>query len=317
VTGSPIRLVAIVGPTASGKSALALRLAEAVGGEIVSADSQQVYRGMDIGTAKATGAERERVPHHLIDVMGPDETMTAARFATLAEEAIRDITARSRQVIVCGGTGLYYRSLVYGLFAGPPADASLRLRLEREAQEGGGPEHLWGRLQAVDPEAASRIDLRDLIRIVRALEVYELTQKPISEHQRGHDHKTLAPRYDVRGVGLDPPRPGLYQTIDARVRAMFDAGLVDEVRSLRERGYPCSLRAFQAIGYREVCAHLSGGVSEDETVRLIQQRSRRYARRQLTWFRTEPTVTWYKSPADVNLGELAAFLRAESEAPRS
>lgn len=310
-----IRIVAVVGPTASGKTALAMRLAEAVEGEIVSVDSQQVYRGMDIGTAKATPAERERVPHHLIDVAWPDEPMTAARFAELSETAISDIASRGRKAIVCGGTGLYYRSLVYGLFAGPPADPSLRAGLENEAREGGGPEHLWARLQAVDPEAASRIDRRDLVRLVRALEVYELTQRPISEHQRGHDHTKLAPRYDIRAVGLDPPRPWLSRAIDTRVLAMINGGLVDEVSALEARGYPCSLRAFQAIGYREICAHLRGAATLPEATREIQQRSRRYARRQLTWFRKEPTVTWYKSPADVNLGELVAFLRAEREAP--
>ena len=291
-------LVAVVGPTAAGKTALAIRLAEALGGEVVSCDSQQVYRGMDIGTGKATAEEQERVPHHLLDVVAPDQPMTAARYVDLADAAIAEIAARGRVPILCGGTGLYYRALLYGLFAGPAADESLRARLDDEA-ETGGVETLWARLAAVDPEAAGRIDRRDRVRIIRALEVWELTGVPISAHQREHDHRKLPPRYPVRGIGLGPPRDELGPRIDARVDAMFAAGWVDEVKALNASGFACALRAFAAIGYREICAFLHGKYPLEEAVRKTKQATRRFARRQLAWFRAEPTVTWYKSAAEV------------------
>lgn len=302
-----IRVLAVVGPTASGKTDLAVRIGEMLGGEIISIDSQQVYRGLDIGTGKATPAERARVPHHLLDVVAPDEPMTAARFVELADEAIRDVVRRGRIPILCGGTGLYYRALIYGLFSGPAADETLRTRLEAEA-EACGTEALWRRLAEVDPEAAARIDRRDRVRTIRALEVFELTGIPISEHQRRHDHRRVPPRYDVRAVGLDPPRPELYARIDSRVDRMIAAGLESEVRGLLEAGYSCDLRAFAAIGYREMCAYLQGKTTLDEAVAAIKKNSRRYARRQLAWFRAEPTVIkWYKSAADVDPSTLLSM----------
>jgi len=296
-----IEIVAVVGPTASGKSALALELAERLGGEVVSCDSQQVYRGMDIGTGKATAAERARVPHHLLDVVEPDDTMTAARYVGLADAAIAEVAARARLPILCGGTGLYYRALLYGLFAGPAADEALRARLDEEA-EASGPEVLWARLSVVDSEAARRIDRRDRVRIIRALEVYELTGVPISVHQQAHDHRRLAPRYSVRGLGLGPPREELGRRIDTRVDGMIGAGLLEEVRSLNSRGYACGLRAFAAIGYREMCAHLAGRYDLAEAAVKIKQASRRYARRQLAWFRNEPTIAWFPSAQAAGAG---------------
>ncbi|MBI4512415.1 MAG: tRNA (adenosine(37)-N6)-dimethylallyltransferase MiaA [Deltaproteobacteria bacterium] len=307
------RLVAVVGPTAAGKTALAIRIAEALGGEIVSTDSQQVYRGMDIGTGKATLQERAAVPHHLLDIVDPDEPMTAARLIALADQAIAGILARGRAVVTCGGTGLYYRALIHGLFEGPGAEPELRARLEAEA-ETHGTETLWARLSAVDPEAARKIDRRDRVRTIRALEVYELTGVPISQHQRAHDFKTVPPRYDVLGIGLSPGRDELHRRIDARVDQMIEMGLVEEVRGLIARGYSPGLRAFSAIGYREICAFLQGGVSRADAVLKIKQASRRYARRQLTWFRSEPTVTWYKSPADVDLGRVIAWWKQPGRA---
>jgi tRNA dimethylallyltransferase len=298
------RLVVIVGPTGSGKSELALRLAERAGGEIVSADSQQVYTGMDIGTGKATAEERARVPHHLLDVCRPDQDMTAARFVELADAAIAAIAARGRPVIVAGGTGLYVRALLLGIFAGPAADPALRGRLVAEAAAGGGAPMLWERLAAADPDAAARIERADLRRIVRALEVLELTGVPISEHQRRHDHRSVPPRYQARLIGLAPPdRSLLYARIDARVDAMLAAGWADEVRRLRAAGYGPGLRSQQAIGYAELHAWLDGTLAEAEAIRLIKRNSRRYARRQLSWYRRDTTVTWFAAPAQVPLDE--------------
>ena len=304
------RIVLVVGPTAAGKTALALRLAEAANAEIVSADSQQVYVGMDIGTSKATADERARVPHHLLDVVRPDEAMTAARWAALADEAIADAAARGRGSIVCGGTGLYVRALLYGLFDGPPADASLRARLEAEADAAPeGTASLHARLLVVDPAAAARIDRRDRVRLIRALEVHELTGEPISAHQERHDYKNAPLRYDVRGVGLGPPRPALHARIDARVDQMIAAGLEAEVRALGAAGYDFGLRAFSAIGYREMCAFLQGKLDLAEAVRGIKSATKRYARRQLSWFRAEPAVSWYEDPADVDVEGLSVWLR--------
>jgi tRNA dimethylallyltransferase len=303
-----VRLAVIVGPTASGKSAFALRLAEAAGAEVLSADSQQVYRGLDIGTGKVGVAERGRVRHHLIDVIPPDETMTAARFVELADVAIRAAGARGRAVVVAGGTGLYVRALLYGLFEGPGADAAVRARLEAE-----GAAALALRLRAVDPEAAARILPGDLRRLVRALEVWELTGTPISVHQRAHDVRRARPRYDARWVGLDPPRAELALRIDQRVDGMIAAGLVDEARRLLADGYPPELRAFDAIGYREVLAHLRGELGLADAIAAIKAATRRYARRQRGWFRSETAVTWYKTADDVDVNALAAWLRAGDE----
>jgi tRNA dimethylallyltransferase len=296
----------IVGPTGAGKTALAIDLARTVGGEVVSADSQQVYAGMDVGTGKATPAERAAVPHHLLDVVRPDEAMTAARFAALADAAIADIAARGRGVIVCGGTGLYVRILRFGLFSAPPADPALRAALAAEA-----PAALWERLAAVDPDAAARIDRNDARRIIRALEVLALTGVPISELQRRHDFRRLAPRYPIRLVGLSPPRDALYARIDARVDAMFAAGLVDEVRGLRAAGFRPPLRSQQAIGYAEVHAHLDGGLDLPSTIALVKRNSRRYARRQASWYRGDPEVAWSEDPSRVDLDSLGRYLADE------
>jgi tRNA dimethylallyltransferase len=298
------RIVVVVGPTASGKSELALRIARAAGAEIVSADSQQVYVGMDIGTSKPTAEERALVPHHGLDLVRPDQGMTAQRWAAIADAAIADAAARGRGAVVCGGTGLYVRALRYGLFEGPAADLELRARLEREP----GPA-LHARLAAVDPVAAARIDANDRVRLVRALEVFELTGEPISRHQERHDYTTAPSRYDARVVGLSPPRAELHARIDARVDAMLAAGLEAEVRGLMDAGYAPDLRALGAIGYREMCAYVLGKMTRDEAVAGIKSATKRYARRQLGWFRTERDVSWYHSGADVDVASLAAFSR--------
>lgn len=302
------RLVIIVGPTGAGKSALALALAQAIGGEIVSADSQQVYRGMDIGTGKASAAERARVPHHLLDVLEPDQVMTAMRFAELADAAIADIAGRGRPVIVAGGTGLYVRALLLGIFEGPPADPAVRARLAAEAHAAGGPRVLWDRLAALDPAATARIDPNDLIRITRALEVYELTGVTMTEHQKRHDHRRVPARYPARLIGLAPPRPRLYTGIEARVDGMIETGLFDEVRRLRAAGYAPPVRSQAAIGYAELHGVLAGTHDLPRAIELIKRNSRRYARRQLSWYRRDQKVEWFEQHADVDVASLGRYL---------
>jgi tRNA dimethylallyltransferase len=301
------RLYVIVGPTSAGKSELAVDLARRVGGEIVSADSQQVYRGMDIGTGKVSAAIRAEIPHHLIDVVDPDQEMTAARFLELADAAIAAIAGRGRPVVVAGGTMLYVRVLLRGLFAGPPADAAIRARLESEA-EVSGTRALHDRLAAIDPESASRIEKSDRRRIIRALEVHELTGEPLSVHHRRHDFAETPRRYPARLVGLSPERDLLYRRIDARVEAMVVGGWLEEVAALRAAGYGPALRSQQAIGYAELHRHLDGTLELGEAVRLIQRNSRRYARRQLSWYRRDPAVAWFLRAGDVDLADAERYL---------
>jgi tRNA dimethylallyltransferase len=301
-------IVVVVGPTGAGKTALAIALAERVGGEIVSADSQQVYRGMDIGTGKATAAEQARVRHHLLDILDPDEQMTAARFAELADRAIAELAARDCPVIVAGGTGLYVRALLFGLFEGPPADPAFRARLAARAEADGGPQKLWERLRDIDPDSAERIHDTDLIRITRALEVYEQTGVTMTEHHRTHDHTRVPMRYRARLVGLRPEREELYRRIDARVDRMIEAGWLDEVRALRDAGYRPPLRSQAAIGYGELHAYLAEGGDLAETITLIKRNSRRYARRQLSWYRRDPAVEWYGEGSEVDLDDLERYL---------
>lgn len=288
-------LVCIVGPTATGKTALAIELARRWDAEIVGADASQVYRGMDIGTGKVTAAELGGVRHHLIDVADPDEPFDAAAYVRLADAAIADIEARGRRALVCGGTGLYVRALLYGLCAAPPVDPAIRDELRARIAAGELPA-LHAELRAVDPEAAARIAPRDRQRIERALGVFRTTGRPLSAWQA--EHAPAAPRYDARLIGLDLPREVLRRRIADRVRAMFAAGFVDEVRRLLDAGYGPHLSSMGALGYRHVAAHLEGRLTRDDAMDLTIRDTRRYAKRQRTWFRAMPGVHWATPPVD-------------------
>jgi len=275
----------LTGPTGSGKSRLALALAERLGAEIVAMDSMTLYRGMDVGTAKPTTADRRRVPHHLIDVLDPWQSASVAWWLEQAEVCYQDITGRGKRALFVGGTPLYLKALLYGLFDGPPADAAVRRRLAAEAEEHGGAA-LHRRLAEHDPAAAARLHPNDVRRMIRALEVWELTGRPISSFQE--QWKGAPGGAADRVLCLDVPRPELYARIDTRVREMIAASLVDEVRRLRAAPHPLGREASQAVGYKELFDHLDGRATLDEAIDRIQTRSRQLAKRQLTWFRRLP-----------------------------
>jgi tRNA dimethylallyltransferase len=276
----------LTGPTGSGKSQLALELAERLGAEIVSMDSMALYRGMDVGTAKPTAAERRRVPHHLLDVLDPWESASVAWWLQRAAACVADVEGRGRRALVVGGTPLYLKALLCGLFDGPPADEALRQRLAGTAAAE-GPEALHRRLAAVDPAAAARLHPNDVRRVIRALEVWELTGRPLSAWQTQWSGEVPEGCAD-RCLWLDLPRPELYARIDARVERMFADGLVDEVRALRRLPRPLSRTAARGLGYPEVLDLLDGKATAAETVGRVQTRTRQFAKRQLTWFRRLP-----------------------------
>jgi tRNA dimethylallyltransferase len=302
------RIILVVGPTAAGKSALALQLAQALDGEVVSADSVQVYRGMDIGTAKPTREERERIPHHLLDLVDPDQPFNVARFKELADQAIADVVARGRTVIVAGGTGLYLKVLLHGIFPAPPVDEELRRRYYRES-EVYGTGYLFERLNLVDPEAAQRIAPTDLIRIVRALEVFEQTGIPLSEHQLAHSFH--GKDYEGLVLGLSHRRDVLYRRVELRVEQMMQAGFLAEVEGLLARGYGPELKPMQSLGYKQLAEAILGRVGLEDAVRKTKRESKRYAKRQLTWFRSDRAVEWLDPPLDlpVVIERCRAFLR--------
>ncbi|MDP3718133.1 MAG: tRNA (adenosine(37)-N6)-dimethylallyltransferase MiaA [Acidobacteriota bacterium] len=287
-------LIAVLGPTAVGKSALGIALAERLGGEIINCDSTAVYRGFDIGTDKVPMAERRGIPHHLIDIADPTDEYTAAQFARDATAAIRGIQGRGRIPILVGGTGFYYRALTRGLFPGPPADARLRGRLEAIAARR-GVERLHRLMGRVDPASAARIMPRDLKRIIRALEVYFLTGRPLTSHFEA-TASLLDPDVQVIPIGLRMPAAWLSERLTSRVDAQFDAGLLDEIRGLLAAGVPSSARPFGGLVYRQAMEHLQGVRDEAATRALIAQENRRYARRQLIWFRKEPNLDWFDGP---------------------
>ncbi|MBC7340699.1 MAG: tRNA (adenosine(37)-N6)-dimethylallyltransferase MiaA [Firmicutes bacterium] len=286
-------LLVICGPTAVGKSEIALELARRLGGEIISGDSAQVYRYMDIGTAKPSLRERQEIPHHLVDICDPDQRWSVADFRAAVDEIVPQVAARGHLPILAGGTMLYIRAVTAGYhFPSPACDADVRARLyARAEQEGPASLHEW--LKRVDPETAARLHPRDVRRMVRALEVYLVTGIPLSVHasrrQRGP--------YRLLVVGLTRPRPILYRRIDARVDRMLESGLEDEVRGLLERGYGPELPSMRALGYREMVDYLYGRTTRDEARRLFARNTRHFARRQFTWMRREEDMRW------IDLGE--------------
>ena len=273
----------LTGPTGSGKSSLALELAEKLDAEIVCVDSMTLYRGMDIGTAKPDAADRARVPHHLLDVLDPWESASVAWWLGQAAASVADIASRGKQALLVGGTALYLDAVLHGLFDGPGEDEAIRRRLGEEVARDGA-QALHDRLAAVDPIAASRIHANNVRRVIRALEVYELTGQPISAWQT-QKHKECPPTFADRCLALDLPRDQLYERIDARVVAMFDAGLVEEVRSLMSLPQGLSLQAGQGLGYKELLPHLAGEIAREQAIAEVQTRSRNFAKRQMTWFR--------------------------------
>jgi tRNA dimethylallyltransferase len=301
------RVAVILGPTAVGKTGVALTLAEALGAEIVGADSLQVYRELDIGTAKPTAAERARVPHHLLDVAAPTEPYDAARYLEEGRAALAQLERRGVPPLVVGGTGLYLKALLYGLFVeGSPA-AGVRQGLRQELAGLGLPE-LYRRLAHLDPAAAARLHPHDTYRILRALEVITATGRPVSEFWAAHRFQDSP--YRVLKLGLNLPREGLNARIEARVDAMLELGWLDEVQGLLSR-FPPDLKPFNAIGYRHLINFLSGRWSWEEALELLRRDTRRYAKRQLTWFRADPEVRWFHPAATAEMLQcLRAFFPA-------
>lgn len=289
------RLLVIAGPTASGKSALALELAEALDGEIICVDSLTVYRGLDIGSAKPSADDRARIPHHLLDIRDPREPFSVADFRREAARAIADIAGRGKRPILAGGSGLYLRILLGGLTNAPGEDHELRRQLQRRAETEGG-EALLAELRHVDPETAAGLHANNLVRIVRALEVWHAGGIPLSRLQQRHgfaDHP-----YRTRQYLLNPPREELYRRIGERTERMLRAGLVEEYRRLLAAGVPADAKPLCAIGYKEVAAFLAGDIPAGELSLIIAQNTRRYAKRQLTWFRRETAMQTVAYPPD-------------------
>jgi tRNA dimethylallyltransferase len=283
-----IALPVVLGPTASGKSELAIHIALALGGEIVNCDSMQIYRGFDIGTAKVLEAARHGVPHHLIDVVNPDQVFTAGEYARVARDVLRQVATRGRVAVVVGGTGFYLRALLEGLFPGPARDPAIRARLERREQKRPGSLHRI--LSRLDPLAAARIHSNDKNKIIRALEVQLVEGKPISElFDRGRER--LEGFRPIK-IGLNPPRPLLYQRMDARAVRIFEQGLVDEVRGLLAAGVPRDSKPFESLGYKQALEVIEGRLMPEQALAATQLETRRYAKRQLTWFRKEHGVRW-------------------------
>jgi len=305
------RVVVLAGPTGVGKTYLAISLAGECGAEIINADSMQVYRFMDIGTAKPTLEEQARARHHLIDLVDPDQHFDAALYLRLARSLISQLSEKKTPVLVVGGAGLYLRSLLRGLFPGPGQSEQIRQRLHREA-ELQGRAALYARLAEADPETAGRVHPHDLVRIIRALEVYESTGRPMSVFQA--EHALRERPYQVLFFCLGLPRAELYARIEARTREMFRLGLVKEVEELLARGYSPELKPMQAIGYRQVVRYIQGRLTLEEAQAEIIKQTRRYAKRQLTWFRAQPEVIW-RSPQETAtiLKEAGRFWSANPE----
>jgi len=295
-------IICIAGPTASGKTALAVELAKELSGEVVSCDSMYVYRRMNIGTAKPTLEEMEGIPHHMIDVAEPDEDFSVSRYCAIASPIVDDIVARGKTAIIAGGTGLYMDSLIRGNDFAPFPSTGMRQRLEEQADKN-GMEAMLDLLQSVDPDSAARLHLADRKRIIRALEVYYETGETITAHNL--KTQSIPPKYQPLWLGLDfADREELYRRIDLRVDIMLRQGLVDEIRALLSEGIPAKCTAMQAIGYKEFVAALDGRCSIEEAADEVRKGSRHYAKRQLTWFRRNKAIHWLSRTADMTQAEI-------------
>ncbi len=296
-------IICIAGPTASGKTTLSIALAKELDAEIVSCDSMQVYKRMDIGTAKPTVEEREGIPHHMLDVAEPDEDFSVSRYCNMASPIVDDIIARGKTAIIVGGTGLYMDSLIKGNDFAPFPSTGMREKLEAQPIE-----DVYAQLQAIDPEAASRLHLADKKRIIRAMEVYLETGETITEHNRRT--QAIPPRYNPVWFALeDENRQDLYHRIDRRVEIMLEQGLIDEIKSLLASGIPAKCTAMQAIGYKEFVAALEGQISIAEAAAQVQQSSRHYAKRQLTWFRRNSNIHWLRRGKSAGTEEILHMAR--------
>ncbi len=300
------KIIVIYGSTGVGKTQTAITLAGRFNGEIIGADSMQIYRRMDIGTAKPTPDEQARVPHHMIDVVDPDEHFDAARYSGMVRKIVANLCQRKVVPFIVGGTGLYIRALIHGIFPSLPSDPAMRTSLKEEAVTRGSV-FLHQRLCGCDPEAAGRIHPNDAFRIIRALEVYQLTGLPLSVHQARHGFSEQP--FTVLKTGLDLDRKLLYERINHRVDAMISLGLVDEVRNLLAAGYGAELKSMQSIGYRHMVDYLEKRIDWDETVRTLKRDTRRYAKRQMTWLRGDAGIHWFE-PGQVRKmqQEITAFL---------
>ena len=296
--------VVVCGPTGIGKTSFAIELARQFRGEIIGADSMQLYRHMDIGTAKPTPGEQAAVKHHMVDVVDPDDHFDAEMFADMAYSKVVALTGKGILPFIVGGTGLYIKALIHGLFESQKIDASVRQRLKKEAKEQGGLQ-LHARLKAIDPAAADRIHANDTYRIVRALEIYETTGRPMSDTQQ--QHRFEPQRLRTIKIGLHMDRESLYQRIDQRVDIMLDQGLLAEVKGFLEKGYSSELKSMKSLGYRHMAAFLNNEVDWDEAVRTLKRDHRHYAKRQMTWFRADPEVAWLEPD---NLEEAASMVAA-------
>ncbi|MBA4389427.1 MAG: tRNA (adenosine(37)-N6)-dimethylallyltransferase MiaA [Syntrophus sp. (in: bacteria)] len=287
------KVISVTGPTCTGKSSLSVSLAEEFNGEIINCDSMQVYKYFDIGTAKPDRAMRNKIPHHLVGIIEPHEEFNAARFQEMADTAIEDILKRGKRPILVGGTGLYLRALIYGLFDAPK-DMSLRAKLQDEYSE--GPLQFYEKFKEIDLEYAMRISFKDKLRMVRAMEIFLLTGKRVSDLEKDHGFKE--PRYDILKIGLKNERDELYGRINRRVDDMFAQGWVEEVKKILSMGISNSVKPFSSIGYREIILYLNDSISHEDMVKDIKQHTRRYAKRQFTWFAKEKGMYWFEYPKD-------------------
>ena len=288
-----VKVISVTGPTCTGKSALSVLLAEKFDGEIINCDSMQVYKYFDIGTAKPDADMRKRVPHHLIDVVEPQEEFNAARFKEMADQAIDSIHARRKTPILVGGTGLYLRALIYGLFKADK-DPDLREKLQEEYSE--DPLRFYERLKEIDRDYAMRISFKDKIRVVRAMEIFLLTDRKVSELEK--DHGFREPRYDILKIGLKKEKDELYARINERVNDMFAQGWVEEVKNILSMGISDTVKPFSSIGYREILLNIKGSIQHEDMVKDIQKHTRHYAKRQFTWFAKEKDMNWFEYPED-------------------